>query len=114
MENPPPGLLGGRPGAPARVEIQGRPWQEDPVILQRGECFRVRTAGGGGIGSPLERDPERVRRDVRDGLVSRERARLDYGVVIDEAGRIDEAGTRVLRRAQSLEPAAASWRTHDT
>ena len=41
----------------------------------------VRTAGGGGWGNPLERDPEKVRMDVMEGFVSVEAARSEYGVV---------------------------------
>ena len=41
------------------------------------------TPGGGGWGDPYEREPERVLRDVRDGVVSVEAARREYGVVID-------------------------------
>jgi N-methylhydantoinase B len=35
---------------------------------------------GGGWGPPAERDPEAVRRDVREGYVSPEAARRDYGI----------------------------------
>ena len=38
--------------------------------------------GGGGFGSPLERDPEQVAHDVREGYVSQEAAHQDYGVVV--------------------------------
>ncbi|MEW2507460.1 hydantoinase B/oxoprolinase family protein [Amycolatopsis sp. CA-161197] len=44
--------------------------------------FRYLTNGGGGWGSPLQRDPERVCRDVRDEYVTIEGAYRDYGVVI--------------------------------
>jgi len=44
--------------------------------------FSRPTAGGGGYGDPLERDPERVREDVADDYVSIGRARKDYGVVL--------------------------------
>ena len=39
--------------------------------------------GGGGYGDPLERDPEAVLKDVKDGEVTIEFARETYGVVID-------------------------------
>jgi N-methylhydantoinase B/oxoprolinase/acetone carboxylase alpha subunit len=45
----------------------------------------LRTAGGGGYGNPLERDPAAVLRDVRDGLLSVESARRIYGVEVDLA-----------------------------
>jgi N-methylhydantoinase B len=44
------------------------------------------TGGGGGYGDPRERAIERVKQDVIRGLVSRQSARDDYGVVIDANG----------------------------
>jgi N-methylhydantoinase B len=56
------------------------------------------TAGGGGWGDPLERDPERVLRDVREGYVSAEKAHELYGVVLDaDERKVDGAATRALR-----------------
>ena len=63
----------------------------------------VRSAGGGGYGDPLERDPERVALDVREGYVSAEAARLVYGVLVGADGRVDVAATQELReRLQAL------------
>jgi len=47
--------------------------------IEAGERVRILTGGGGGYGPPAERDPEAVRRDVREGYVSGEAARRDYG-----------------------------------
>lgn len=47
-----------------------------------GTTLRFRTGGGGGWGDPLDRDPEMVKRDVRDEYVSIAGAYRDYGVVI--------------------------------
>jgi N-methylhydantoinase B len=47
-----------------------------------GDRFTRPSAGGGGFGDPLERDPIAVREDVADGYVSIDRARKDYGVVV--------------------------------
>jgi N-methylhydantoinase B len=47
--------------------------------LEAGDVVSYRTCGGGGYGPPNERDPELVRRDVREGKVSAERAREVYG-----------------------------------
>jgi N-methylhydantoinase B len=65
----------------------------------------VRTffGGGGGWGDPLERDPELVRRDVRDEYVTIEGAARDYGVVVrgdlrhPEALTVDVDATAVVR-----------------
>jgi N-methylhydantoinase B len=69
-----------------------------------GATFRYLTNGGGGWGQPLERDPARVARDVRDGYSTIEGARRDYGVVIvgdpeqdPEGVHVDEQATRELR-----------------
>ena len=45
-----------------------------------GDRLVVEMPGGGGMGSPRERDPEAVRRDVRLGYISREAALRDYGI----------------------------------
>jgi N-methylhydantoinase B len=59
-------------------------------------------AGGGGYGCPLERDPEAVLRDVRDGKVSLNSARSAYGVVIDATlGTVDIAATMAERASRS-------------
>jgi len=60
--------------------------------------YRSLTPGGGGFGDPKTRDPNRVLRDVRDGIISRETAELEYGVAITPDGRgIDAARTAELR-----------------
>jgi len=43
------------------------------------------------------RDPQRVLDDVRDGFISAQQARRDYGVVVDADGRLDLAATERLR-----------------
>lgn len=62
------------------------PGLADDVPVREGDLIEIVTTGGGGWGDPLERDPELVRLDVIRGLVSRERAELDYGVVFDGEG----------------------------
>jgi N-methylhydantoinase B len=68
--------------------------------MKRGDVFRHEQPGPGGWGDPLERDPVRVLRDVRNEFVSVEAARDDYGVVIDVAAwTVDEPAT-ARRRAE--------------
>jgi len=112
---PPWGLAGGKPGMPSRNYMRSPGEAEfrlvDPVrVLSAADTsLRVETAGGGGWGSPLERDPECVLADVLDSFVSLISARDDYGVVIDpDAMTIDVAATaaererlRALLRQQS-------------
>ncbi len=67
-----------------------------------GTLYFQQAGGGGGWGNPLERDPAKVLKDVRNGVVSLERAREDYGVVIDPATwTVDEAETAKLRRSRA-------------
>ena len=54
--------------------------------------------GGGGLGDALTREPARVADDVRDGLVSREAALEDYGVVMGDDRAVDEVATAARRR----------------
>jgi N-methylhydantoinase B len=68
------------------------------MTIKRGDVFRHVLAGAGGWGDPLERDPAAVLRDVRNELLSADKAAADYGVVIDVAAwRIDEAATAKRR-----------------
>jgi len=97
------GLYGGRPGKHSLNVIN--PGTENRVLpgkftttIRRGDIYRHEIAGPGGWGDPLEREPSRVLRDVRNELVSLDSARRDYGVVVDTATwTIDEAATRKLR-----------------
>jgi N-methylhydantoinase B len=60
--------------------------------------YRSLSPGGGGFGDPRTRDPNRVLRDVRDGVVSRDAAEREYGVAITPDGHaIDAARTATLR-----------------
>ena len=68
------------------------------VRLARGDRVRLRSPSGGGYGPPLERAPEAVAGDVREGYVSVASAREVYGVVVDEAGVLDAPATEELRR----------------
>ena len=107
-KHPPQPISGGRPGAlnvfshDVGDEIggfSGRPPMVSKgtgIALKRSQRVRLETPGGGGCGDPLSRAPERVLADVVDGLVTPERARSDYGVVIVD-GRIDDAATQALR-----------------
>jgi N-methylhydantoinase B len=66
--------------------------------LKPGDVVVIDAAGGGGYGNPLERDPEMVVSDVIEGYVSLEKAREEYGVVIDSKTlKIDTEATKRLR-----------------
>ncbi|GGQ22591.1 hydantoinase B/oxoprolinase family protein [Streptosporangium pseudovulgare] len=74
------GLFGGGPGASARVELSegARPLSHGHTILQPGDRVSIITAGAGGYGDPAGRDPSDVERDLREGVISAERAAHDY------------------------------------
>ena len=62
------------------------------------EVLINQSGGGGGWGNPLERDVNAVLDDVRNGFVTVNAAKLNYGVVIDGKGKLDEAATAKLRK----------------
>ena len=102
----PGGYFGGLPGKAAEFALNAGTADEQALHskatshpLAPGDCFHWAAAGGAGFGDPLTRDPELVRRDVRDGKVSVAAARAQYGVVINEtSGKVDHAATTRLRR----------------
>ena len=106
---PPNGCAGGGNGRPGDLWInpdtsaaKRLPTRYADYPLRTGDIFRLDTPGGGGHGDALARDAERVLADVREGLVSREAAERDYGVVLERAARswvINRAATQA-RRAQ--------------
>jgi N-methylhydantoinase B len=60
----------------------------------------MQSPGGGGFGDPLDRDPDLVARDVRDGVVSDAAALAIYAVKLAADGTADPAATEQLRRAR--------------
>jgi N-methylhydantoinase B len=106
------GAAGGHAGTTAS-NIGRRPG-EAPVDVgkttvyraRQGETLSIRVGGGGGYGSPLRRDPALVESDWRDGLLSPERAREVYGVVLGPEG-VDDGATMALRAERAKGPADA-------
>jgi N-methylhydantoinase B len=105
--NPAEGARGGGAGSRAEAWKRLRSGEivEAPahglVTLEPGEAMISKSCGGGGYGSPLQRDPQRVLGDVRERRITPLRAREVYGVaVVDD--RLDEAET-VRLRAQPAE-----------
>jgi N-methylhydantoinase B len=80
------GLNGGHGGAPGEfilVKADGTETKlpsKVSIEMSRGDTLIIRTPGGGGYGNPKDRNPERVREDVLNGLVSPEAAREIYGL----------------------------------
>lgn len=91
------GLAGGNADCLALVDgVQTYLGKVNIYRPRSGELVTVTGAGGGGYGSPFDRDPQRVLEDFRNELVAGERARDLYGVVIDN-GEIDMDATESLR-----------------
>lgn len=65
--------------------------------MAEGERFINRTAGGGGYGDPLDRDPDSVVEDVLDGYVSAQAARELYGVELHPDGSWTPTADRATR-----------------
>jgi N-methylhydantoinase B len=63
--------------------------------------------GGGGFGAPAKRDPTQVARDVADGLVSVERAREVYGVVLMDSDQHAERSADIEASSRLREDAAS-------
>ena len=105
----PYGLYGGKPGAPGAVVLN--PGKDAKTLTskvtmtcRRGDVVRWVLPGAGGWGDPLERDPLRVLRDVRNELVSPAAAERDYGVVVDtERWAVDDTATGALRARRRAE-----------
>jgi N-methylhydantoinase B len=82
---PPWGLEGGLPGKSGDVEILRNSSSvperilKGMVQLQAGDKVRIVTGGGGGFGPARDRDPERMKADLEDGLISIDSAIHDYG-----------------------------------
>ncbi len=107
------GVLGGGPAQTCRVSLLRAGEERDfptpgkvtGFPLRDQDVVRMQSGGGGGYGDPLRREPERVRADVEYGLVSPERARAGYGVVLTvdatvvgtAACIVDAAATAALR-----------------
>jgi N-methylhydantoinase B len=97
--NPPKGRDGGMDGAAGRVALKsGSALRAKGFqIVPDGDRLVLSLPGGGGMGSPAERDPALVARDVRDGLVSAGSAERDYRVALTPDGAVNEAETAFLR-----------------
>ncbi|HEY4893081.1 MAG TPA: hydantoinase B/oxoprolinase family protein, partial [Reyranella sp.] len=100
IDHPPRGREGGLNGAAGTLKLasggtmrgmgQQTVPQKDRVIISM--------PGGGGLGNPRRRAVEAVAQDVREGFISAESARRDYGVAVSDDGTVDEAETAKLRQ----------------
>lgn len=102
-ENPAIGARGGGFGASARQfrRLHNGELEEVPacaqVPIKPGEMMVSMSSGGGGYGNAVERNPESVAIDVREGWVSAESARDVYRVVLSADGTPDVTATAEAR-----------------
>jgi N-methylhydantoinase B len=113
------GLEGGLDGTGNQVALRlGGTWKTDfpnakvlVAALKPGDAFLIRSGGGGGYGTPLDRSLDEIEEDVRQGYVSLKAAAEHYAVVIDPATlAVDHPATerlRVARRAGVTDVAVA-------
>ena len=80
------GLDGGNEGSPNYIEFIPKEGEVQTfaaisgLTTQKDDVIRVYTGNGGGLGDPKERDPELVRRDLRNGLITDSQAREVFGL----------------------------------
>jgi N-methylhydantoinase B len=98
------GIDGGRHGAASEKVLlhadggeERLPSKVESLPVRRGDRLVFSTAGAGGMGDPLTREPERVGEDLRSGLATVEGAAAGYGVVCSAAGEVDAGATEALR-----------------
>jgi N-methylhydantoinase B len=108
--NPAGGVRGGLAGASADQKKRDGSGKVSAVpasarvYLSPGERIISVSAGGGGYGAPTDRAPASVAHDVREGVVSANRARNTYGVAIAADGCVDEEVTAALRKSKKVIP----------
>jgi N-methylhydantoinase B len=105
INNPARGRDGGGLGSNGRVTLlSGRPIKsKGRQTVPPRDTIRLELPGGGGFGDPRRRAATQVAEDLLDGLISRETAERDYGVVVGADGKVDEAATAKLRGAEAAE-----------
>jgi N-methylhydantoinase B len=119
---PPWGAASGGNGSPNGVAVIPC-GQTEPAVwagklaryrLRRGDVVRLITGVGGGYGNPLERDPDLVREDVRNGFLTVEQARRLYGVVLEAgSGQVNRSINAIRLSAETASAIQATYGTSD-
>lgn len=93
-----PGIWEGGNSIKAEMRINDRSIKSGKqFLLKPGDRMTIRLPGGGGFGNPVSRDLDSLLKDIQNGIVSPQGARL-YGLVLDEKLAIDWEETKKLRR----------------
>ena len=71
------------------------------AFMKKGESFSNFTAGGGGWGHPYERDIDKILADLKNEYISKNSARDDYGVIVEDDGSWSETVERLSRHARN-------------
>lgn len=81
VKNPARGRDGGLPGGEGRVELADgtKLRSKGRQLIRNGQRLKLSLPGGGGYGSPKERDPGLVAMDLDAELITEEQAKSDYG-----------------------------------
>jgi N-methylhydantoinase B len=93
------GFDGGDDGTPGAVVVEGEIDEDTPrskmsnKSMAKGQSLQMVGPSGGGWGDPEQREPAAVAEDVRDDLISRERAASVYGVVLTDDLKVDTVAT---------------------
>ena len=101
------GFRGGEHGVKGTAVLNpGRPDERSigkisVLELNRGDVIQITSPTGGGFGDPMERDLAAIASEIRNGMLSTERASQVYAVVFDEHGQIDEVATAARRRERT-------------
>lgn len=81
VKNPARGRDGGLPGGEGRVELADgtKLRSKGRQLIRNGQRLKLSLPGGGGYGSPKDRDPALVAMDLDAELITKEQAKSDYG-----------------------------------
>ena len=101
----PYGLCGGKSARKNTMYLYRQGGNEEEITantlmpLMKDQRIEIRSGGGGGFGDPKSREVEKVLADIKDGLVSPEKAKVDYGVSVNSATlELNKAETEQLRK----------------
>jgi N-methylhydantoinase B len=111
LRKQPWGAFGGKGGGNSSCSVEMPDGHTDKLAFSKmtrpignGDAVTICTPGAGGWGDPWSRDVHKVVWDVVEELISPERARSEYGVVVRRRGghyELDPTATEALRASRS-------------